>query len=372
VSGLLTIDGSQGEGGGQILRTSLSLAAIAGRAIRIENIRAGRPKPGLAAQHLTAVRAVAALCRARLAGDEIGSGRLDFLPEAPVQAGDYAFDVAAARRGGSAGATGLVLQAVLPPLALAGGRSRVSIRGGTHVAWSPSFDYLRDVWLPALAAMGIAARLELRRSGWYPIGEGQIEAVVEGRALAERPLRPLTLLERGRLLEVTGRAVTANLPAQIPRRMAERARALLAEQGVQAGIEVEVLQAACAGAGIFLTAHYENLRCGFNALGERGKPAEAVAEEAAEALLAHMASGAALDLHLADQVVLPLSLAAGPSRFTVERITPHLETNARVVELFGAARVGLEDAEGGTGLVTVAPAGSRAGRTRSPVPFSRA
>ncbi|MDH3473280.1 MAG: RNA 3'-terminal phosphate cyclase [Rhodospirillales bacterium] len=357
MSGLLTIDGSQGEGGGQILRTSLSLAAIAGRPLRIENIRARRPKPGLAAQHLTAVRAVAALCRARLAGDEIGSGKLDFLPEAQVEAGDYAFDVAAVRRGGSAGATGLVLQAVLPPLALAAGRSRVSIRGGTHVAWSPPFDYLREVWLPALGAMGIAARLELRRSGWYPIGEGQIEAAVEGRTLAERPLRPVILVERGRLLEVTGRAAAANLPVHIPRRMVERATALLAEQGIQAGIEVEVLQAACAGAGIFLTARYENLRCGFNALGTRGRPAEAVAEDAVTALLAHERSGAALDQYLADQVVLPLSLAAGPSRFTVERITGHLETNARVVELFRAAEVGLEAAEGGSGLVTVTPAG---------------
>lgn len=355
---VLAIDGSLGEGGGQILRTSLSLSAIAGRAIRIENIRACRSKPGLAAQHLTAVRAVAALCRARLAGDEIGSGRLDFTPEAPVEAGDYAFDVAAVRRGGSAGTTGLVLQAVLPPLAIAEGRSRVSIRGGTHVAWSPPFDYLRDVWLPALAATGIAARLELCRSGWYPIGEGQISAVVDGSALENRPLRPLTLVERGRLLGVTGRAVAANLPAPIARRMAERATSLLAEQGIGAGIEAEVLSAACAGAGIFLTARYENLHCGFNAMGARGRPAETVAEEAVEALLAHGRSGAALDQHLADQIILPLSLAVGPSHFTVERITRHLETNARVVELFGAAEVGLERAADGSGLVTVSPAGT--------------
>ena len=355
MSGALIIDGSRGEGGGQILRTALSLSAITGRAIRIEKIRAGRPKPGLAAQHLTAVRAVAALCRARLAGDEIGAGRLDFTPEAPVEAGNYAFDVAAVRRGGSAGATGLVLQAVLPPLALADGRSRVSIRGGTHVAWSPPFDYLRDVWLPVLADMGVAARLELRRSGWFPIGEGQIEAVVEGSALADRPLRPLVLVERGRLLEVTGRAVAANLPAHIARRMAERAVALLAERGIEAGIDAEVLSAACAGAGIFLTARYENLRCGFNALGRRGMPAEDVAAEAVEALLTHRRSGAALDRHLADQVILPLSLAAGPSRFSVERITGHLETNARVVEQFGVGDVKLEKGEGGSGLVTVRP-----------------
>ena len=355
----LVIDGSQGEGGGQILRTSLSLSAITGRPIRIENIRANRPKPGLGAQHLTAVRAVSALCRAGLVGDEIGSGQLDFIPEAPVEAGDYAFDVASVLRGGSAGATGLVLQAVLLPLALADGRSRVSIHGGTHVAWSPPFDYLHDVWLPMLAGMGITAKLEMRRSGWYPVGQGEIAAVIDGCRLASCPLQSLSLAERGPLQTVIGRAVAANLPAHIPERMAKRAADLLAEQGIEAKVAAEVLSAACAGAGIFLTAQYENLRCGFNALGTRGKPAEEVAEDAASALLAHKISGAALDQHLADQVIVPLSFAAGPSRFTVERITPHLETNAWVVGLFGRVTASLEEVASRSGLVTISPAVDR-------------
>ncbi len=354
----LVIDGAQGEGGGQILRTALSLAAITGRAIRLENIRANRPKPGLAAQHLTAVRAVAAVCGARLSGAELGAVALEFTPGGPVRSGRYDFDVAAARVGGSAGATTLVLQSLLLPLALGAGNSRVSIRGGTHMAWSPPFDYLRDVWLAGLSKLGIEASAELRAWGWFPVGQGEIRAEISGLGSDGCPvLRPVSLLDRGPLRQVFGRAVAANLPAHIPRRMAERAGELLADHGIEADIEAEQVRAACAGAGIFLTAAYEGLRSGFSALGRRGKPAEEVAQEAVDQLLAHQASDAALDLHLADQVLLPLAFAAGPSRFSTERITGHLETNARVVERFGAARVTLDEGEGATGRVTVTPQG---------------
>jgi RNA 3'-terminal phosphate cyclase (ATP) len=143
----LLIDGSHGEGGGQILRTALSLSAITGRPFRIERIRANRRNPGLAAQHLTAVRAAAALCSAHTVGDTLASQELDFIPAAPVSAGDYTFDVALAREGGSAGAVSLVLQTVLLPLALASGRSSVTVRGGTHLPQRPSVDYLCDIWL---------------------------------------------------------------------------------------------------------------------------------------------------------------------------------------------------------------------------------
>jgi RNA 3'-terminal phosphate cyclase (ATP) len=358
VAAALVIDGAHGEGGGQILRTALSFSAITGRPIRIENIRAGRPKPGLAAQHVTSVRAVAAICRARLHGDALGSMTLDFAPQGPVEAGEYAFDVAAARVGGSAGATSLVLQAVLLPLALAEGDSRVTIRGGTHMAWSPPFDYLRGVWLPALAQIGIEARLELHASGWFPIGKGEIRATVRGLGADwRRRLRPVDLRARGALLGVSGRALAANLPAHIPERMAKRARDMLGRLDVPVRIAPEVLRAACAGAGIFLSAEYERLRCGFSALGARGKPAEEVAEDAAFALIAHWTSGAALEVHLADQILAPLALAPGPSSFSVEGISRHLETNAWIVERFGLGRVALETAQGGTGLATVTPTG---------------
>jgi len=336
---VLTIDGSQGEGGGQILRTALALAAITGRAICIEKIRAGRKNPGLAAQHLTGVRAIAGICDAHVDGDELGSQRLTFVPGRPPQAGDYVFDVAEAREGGSAGATTLVLHTILLPLALSDGDSTVIIRGGTHVAWSPSFDYARDVWLPALSQMGICATLELSRWGWYPVGEGEIQIVING--LSGKP-SPLTQVKRGALRRVRGRAVAANLPSHIPQRMVTRARSLLEGAGVDARIEPLRVRAACAGAGIFLTAEYEDVCAGFSALGAKGKPSEVVAEEAVAALLDHRDSGAAFDQYLADQLILPLALAGGASSYTAERVSRHLTTNAWVVERFNLARISIE------------------------------
>ncbi len=352
----LVIDGSHGEGGGQILRTALTLAAVTGRSIRIENIRAGRPKPGLAAQHLTAIRAVAEICRGRVSGDALGSVNLEFAPQAAVQAGDYRFDVAAVSERGSAGAATLVLQAVVLPLALAVGTSRVTVCGGTHVPWSPSFDYLRDVWCAALGQIGIAARSELVRSGWYPVGHGEICAEVSGLGPNWRErLRPVSIAKRGDLLRIVGRGLAANLPEHIPERMAERARSLLKACGAEVRILPESVGAACPGAGIFLLAEYERVRCGFSALGKPGKPAEEVAEDAVWGLMAHRVSEAALDLHLADQILVPLALASGPSSFSAERITRHLQTNAWVIEQFGLARISTERGKGRSGLVTVAP-----------------
>jgi RNA 3'-terminal phosphate cyclase (ATP) len=351
--GLLTIDGSHGEGGGQILRTALSYAALFGRGILIENIRAARRRPGLAAQHVTCVRAAAALCGAALEGDELGGSTLRFLPRTRAQAGQYAFDVAQARKGGSAGSTSLVLQTVLLPLALADGDSRVRIEGGTHMLWSPSFHFLRDVWLPALTRTGIEAELALERWGWFPVGKGLIQADIRGSA-GRRP-RPLEVLQRGELLEVSGCAVGANLPAHIPSRMANRAIRLLDGLGVPLRIEPRVVRAACAGAGIFLAARYNGIDCGFAALGARGKPSEEVAAEAVESLLAHHRTVGAVDVHLADQLLVVLALADGPSRYTVPQVTRHLTTNAWLVEQFGLAHVELGTAEGGGNLVTVTP-----------------
>ena len=278
----LIIDGSHGEGGGQILRSTLSLSAITGRPVRIENIRANRKKPGLAAQHLTSVRAAAMLCDAEMKGAELGSQTLQFIPRKPVRAGDYFLDVAQAREGGSAGSVMLVLQTLLLPLALAAGDSTVILRGGTHVDMSPSYDYVHDVWLPMLARMGVRAELSLVRSGWFPVGRGEVRLRIAGSA----ELRPLRLEHRGPLRAVTGRALAANLPSPICERMASRARDLLAQAGIAADIEAVVLEAACPGAGLYLTAHYENSLAGFSAQGKRGKPAERVAEEACAALVA--------------------------------------------------------------------------------------
>ncbi len=349
----LVIDGSFGEGGGQILRTAVGLAAISGRPIRIEKIRAGRSKPGLGAQHLTAVHAVAAVCDAQLSGDSLGSRTLEFRARHRPRPGDYEFDVAEAREGGSAGAATLVLQAVLPPLLRADGDSTVRVGGGTHMAWSPPFDYLQDVWLATVARMGAAIDIELRCSGWFPIGQGEIHARV--RRSNSLSLRPLQLVDRGEFRLVTGRAIAADLPAHIAQRMAARASARLRAEGLATNIVPQRLRAACPGAGIFLTAEYELIRCGFNALGRIGKPAEAVADEAVDALLRHHSSSAVVDEHLSDQLLVPFALADGVSTLVVERVSPHLQTNAWVIERFGLARVEMAHQDGGATLVTIIP-----------------
>jgi RNA 3'-terminal phosphate cyclase (ATP) len=349
---VLEIDGSHGEGGGQILRTALTYSACFQRPVHIRNIRAHRRNPGLAAQHITCIRAAGAICSALIEGDELGSGSLTFSPGRAARPGSYRFDVASARKGGSAGSASLVMQTVLPPLALADGDSKVRIEGGTHLLWSPSFHFLSGAWLPMLRKMGFDASLELEAWGWFPIGKGAIRARIRGHS--RRP-RCLTLDERGTLVEIAGLAVAANLPSHIPQRMHDRASALLRPLGCSLGIETRTVRAACAGAGLFLTARYENAVCGFGALGARGKPAEVVAEEAAQSLLAHHRTTAAVDEHLADQLLVPLAMADGPSRYTVARPSSHLATNAWLIERFGLAAVRLSEAAGGSCRVEVWP-----------------
>jgi RNA 3'-terminal phosphate cyclase (ATP) len=178
---VLTIDGSYGEGGGQVLRTSLALSAITGTPVQIEGIRAGRRKPGLRPQHLTCVRAAAKVCGAKVEGAKLNAQALTFRPQDSPRAGTYTFDVAQAAKGGSAGSVSLILQTVLLPLALAEGTSQIMLKGGTHVAWSPPFDYLKRVYLPTLARIGIRAKVRIEKWGWYPVGGGVVKAVVEGR-----------------------------------------------------------------------------------------------------------------------------------------------------------------------------------------------
>jgi RNA 3'-terminal phosphate cyclase (ATP) len=353
---VLVIDGSRGEGGGQILRTAVTLSALLNRPLRIENIRKRRRKPGLAAQHLTAVQAVARLCGARVTGDELGSTTLEFSPLTPPESGTYRFDVGAAREGGSSGATTLVLQSLVLPLAAAVGQSEVRVVGGTHMNWSPSYDYVAEIWLPLLRRLGVNAQLELRQPGWFPLGRGEIVARLEGRGRSlVGGLKHVEIVDPGPLLRIRGRALASNLPFHVCARMAARARDRLGVTGVPIEVTPVITEAACAGAGLFLIAERENCRSGFGAIGERGKPSEAVADEAIDRLLAYWSTGAAFDRHLADQMLLPLALADGASRFTTDALTLHLETNAWIIESFGLARIAWRHTERGIGSVAIEP-----------------
>jgi RNA 3'-terminal phosphate cyclase (ATP) len=352
---MLTIDGSHGEGGGQVLRTSLALSAITGQPVRVDEIRARRRKPGLRPQHLTGVRAVAKICNAKVEGARLNAQSLVFAPRSAPQAGTYTFDVAQAAKGGSAGSTSLILQTVLLPLALAEGGSEVTLRGGTHVAWSPPYDYLKRVYLPTLARMGIQAKVHIQKWGWYPVGGGVVRATIVGNG-KHQPATALTgldLRERGELLRVRGVSASSNLPKHIRTRQEKAALQALRSNAVNARLQVVDAPAKGRGTVVFLWVDFESASAGFTSLGERGKPAERVAEEAAQDLLAYLQSKAALERYLADQLVLPMALACSPSQFTAQEVTQHLLTNAWVVNQFLPGRVRVAGAEGHPGSCTI-------------------
>lgn len=371
----VVIDGSHGEGGGQVLRTSLTLAVLTGQPVRIERIRAGRKKPGLRPQHLTAARAAGAVCDARLEGDKLGSQTLVFIPGGPARPGEYLFDVAETAQRGSAGSVGLVLQTVLLPLALAApdrdrsAESRLTLRGGTHVSWAPSVSYLECVFLPMLAQMGARVEIDLTRWGFYPAGGGEAQVRIAGGVGA---LSPIQLTERGELRRVWGAAAATNLPAHIPQRMADRARSLLAAAGLAAHVEPSRLRGDGPGAGIFLFAEYasspdgEAVTAGFTAYGRQGLPAERVAETACEELLAYHRAGYPADPYLADQLVLLLALAEGESRLVTSRVSQHLLTNVWVVRQFLARELTVEGEPGSPGALVVGARSPRPTRSSRP------
>jgi len=332
MSEVLVIDGSRGEGGGQMLRTSLSLAAVLGKPVRIVNIRAGRPKPGLAAQHLTACRAVAAVCQGRLEGDALRSRAIALQP-GDLAGGNFVLDVADVAP--SAGSAGLILQAILPPLLFARQASHVVLRGGTDVPWSPVFTYLQDVFVPTVARMGVAVELQRNRVGWYPVGGGEIEAWVEPLT---GPLRPLTLEVRGQGWRLSARSTVSE---RLPRHIAERQNQAAAAQVPGLG-EVkqreEHLRSGGPGTTCVTVAAFDHGGGGFTALGERGKKAEEVGAEAGRQLRDFLASEATVDERLADQLQLYCTLADGPSSYVTPRLTGHLQTNADVIEQLTGVR----------------------------------
>jgi RNA 3'-terminal phosphate cyclase (ATP) len=332
---MLALDGSHGEGGGQILRTALALAVTLRRPVALNRIRTGRPKPGLRPQHLTVVRALAAISDAEVAGDALDSTELRFVPRA-LEAGSYRFDVGAVR--GSAGSVSLLFQALLLPLASASAPSHLTLIGGTHVPWSPPVHYLTEVFLPALEQLGGRATLTLTRWGWYPAGGGEVEASI-APAAGLRGFTPGAPGAPGARLPVTGLSAVSRLPRGIAERQRRRALERLSAAGISAEIALaEDASARGPGTLLFLAEH---ARAGFSALGRRGVPAEQVADEAVDALLAYRASGAAVDEHLADQLVPFLALAGADSDVTCPAISSHLATVAWVVEQFLPVRIEL-------------------------------
>ncbi|MFQ5935806.1 MAG: RNA 3'-terminal phosphate cyclase [Acidiferrobacterales bacterium] len=339
---MIEVEGTHGEGGGQILRTSLAMSVLTGKVLRIRNIRARRAKPGLMAQHLRAVEAAAAISGARVDGAKLRSSELTFEPGV-ITGGEYQFDVS------TAGAVTLVLQTIAVPLAFARLRSRVTIIGGTHVPWSPSYGYLERHWAYYLRQSGFSLNTALERAGFYPKGGGQISAEVE----PVTRLLPLSLAERGRLRKIRGCSSVACLDMSIAER--QRRQALRRLRGHCQDIEIEIRQLAAysPGTALLLLAEFEHAQCCYTALGARGKPAERVADEAVDALERFVATKAAIDEHLADQLLLPLSVVAGTSELSTPCVTHHLTTNADVIRSFLPVEIAIQGATGSPGLVRI-------------------
>lgn len=345
---MIEIDGSFGEGGGQILRTALSLSCLLQKPFEIINIRKNRKKPGLMPQHLVCVEAAQRISGARVEGGEKGSTRLSFSP-GRVKGGEYVFDI------GTAGSTSLVAQTVVPALLFAGRRSSITLRGGTHVPFSPPFHYLSEVFAPLLEKMGIMVRFSLVSCGFYPRGGGEIHAEV----FPAGEILPVHMTKRGTITAVRGYSGVGNLPLSI----AERQRSVVLEkvqslEGMPSPVTIELLEAPTPGQGtfVFLLVEAEQTRAGFSSIGEKGKKAEIVGGEAADELIRYYQGHAALDQHMADQIVLYMALCKGESTFTTACITEHLLTNLWVIRRFLPVRSEVGGERGEKGDVTVYPA----------------
>jgi RNA 3'-terminal phosphate cyclase (ATP) len=329
----IRIDGSFGEGGGQILRSSLSLSLVTGKPFRIEHIRANRDKPGLLRQHLTAVQAAAEVGSAEVDGASLGSKALTFVP-GKVRAGEYRFAI------GTAGSGTLVLQTVLPALITAEGQSRIEIEGGTHNPAAPPFDFLQRSFLPLIERMGPKVKLELERYGFYPAGGGRI--VVE--VIPTDVLKPIELDERGEITTKRATALVANLPYHIARRE-------LITVGKQLNWNDEFLHcedtknSVSPGNLVMIELASSTVTEIFTAFGKLGVSAEDVAKDAAEQAHAYLHSTAAVDEHLADQLLLPLALAGGGS-FSAVNLNTHAKTNMEVIRQFLPVSFQVTEVEG--------------------------
>jgi RNA 3'-terminal phosphate cyclase (ATP) len=339
---MIEIDGSFGEGGGQILRTSLSLSCLLNKPFHLFNIRKGRKKPGLMPQHLMGIRSLKLISNAKVKGDSEGSTELSFEP-GEVKAGDYFFDI------GTAGSTSLLLQAILPALIFAKIRSSLTLKGGTHVPFSPPFHYITRVFIPMLNKLGVGVRATIESYGFYPKGGGKVNVEITPSEV----IKGMNFLERGEIKKVTGISGVGNLPISIAERQRDATLKIFSSIGIKAEIEILSVPTPGQGTFIFLEVLTDNCIAGFSSLGERGKKAELVGEEAAKNLLDYYSTSACLDHHLSDQIVLYLAIAQDESSLTTSEISNHLLTNLWVMDKFLNVQYVIEGERGKPGRVTI-------------------
>ncbi len=335
----IDVDGSQGEGGGQILRTALSLAMCLGRPVTIDNIRAGRAKPGLMRSHLAAVRAAASICSGTLEGDQLGSTRVAFVP-GTVRGGSYRFAI------GTAGSTTLLWQTLLPALLLAPEPSDLILEGGTHNGMAPSVDFIEHAFLPVLARLGIQTSLRLTRHGFYPNGGGAWQVRVE----PWQTQRPLQLTQRGALLDQRAVAKVASVRRSVAERELARVQRKLGWS--DQALEVATVEALGPGNIVSLRVTFEQVTEVFEALGELRLSAERVAGRAITQLREYLAADYPVAEHLADQLLLPMAIGSG-GVFRTGALSAHTRSNVAVIEQFlGRGTVEAEEVDG-EALITV-------------------
>lgn len=336
---MLHIDGSEGEGGGQILRTSLSLSMITGTPIRIRNIRAKRSRPGLMRQHQAAVQAAAQVSGARVEGVAVGSSEITFTPST-VRPGEYAFTT------GTAGSTTLIFQTVLPALLCTGGPSRVTLEGGTHNPAAPPFEFLDRAFLPLVRRMGPRIEATLKRAGFYPAGGGRLTVSVDPAG----GLTGFDLLERGAIRERRATVFLANLPSHIAEREAREVAKLT--NWDPSRIRICHVDSTGPGNAVVLELESEALTEVFTAFGEVGVPAETVADKAVREMQGYLAAGVPVGEHLADQLLLPLALAGGGSYRTLP-LSLHARTQTDLIPRFLKVMIEVEEGDERIRLVRV-------------------
>lgn len=341
---MIEIDGSAGEGGGQILRTSLALSMCTGQPFSLTKVRAGRAKPGLMRQHLTCVNAAKEVSGAEVLGAELNSPALTFTP-GQVRAGDHHFNV------GTAGSCTLVLQTLWPALLMADAPSRLKLGGGTHNPMAPPFHFLERSYAPLLKKLGANAEMKLRRLGFYPAGGGEIEVTIWP---AEAALQPFDLTDRGGKVEGYAECLSPALPRSVARRELEQLGAALGWSGDQLR-EVPTRQNEGPGNALLATLVYENITEVFTGFGEKGVSSEKVARDLVREVRAYQVAGAALGPHLADQWALPLALAVWKRQkeasFTCTELTAHARTNFDVIARFLPLRFSSSTCNGGCRVV---------------------
>ena len=344
----MEIDGAQGEGGGQIIRSSLTLSIITGRAIRLTRIRAGRSKPGLLRQHLTCVQAAQAICHAEVVGAQLGAQELTFTPGAVVP-GHYEFQV------GTAGSTSLVLQTLVPALMLAADESVVTLRGGTHNPWAPPFEFLVDAYGAQLKKIGPRLSGHLVHHGFYPAGGGEVEY----RVLPSQQLRALDLLDRQGSMQTRVTAIASALPRKVAERECDTIRRK-ANWRADCFQVCEVADPRGPGNVVMIELAYDNVTEIFTGFGKPGVKAEHVARGVLREARAYLASHVPVGPHLADQLLLPLGLAAKQgqvSRFRTGPLTMHSKTHIEILRRFLEIQVHVDEQADGQTLVSLAPAG---------------